>query len=228
MSTVAEALAWALKDAGITGEGITASAESTSDAYETLKQMLALWQVDNVYVYALTENSFAPTGALTYTVGSSGTIPIARPARIESAFWRSGGLDSPIEVLQSPAKYDAISQKTQPGDPQYLYYNPSYALGTLYLYPQPSTGTVFFKTQAQFPELANEAADLTLPPEYVLPIRTSLAVMMASMWGAPPIPEIAAIAASSWKIVKRNNLRIKPLGMPEELPGRIRQNIFTG
>jgi len=228
MSTVAEVLAWALKDAGIRSEGNAASPESTSDGYETLKQMLALWQVDNVYVYALTENSFNPTGALSYTVGAAGTIPITRPPRIESAFWRSGGLDSPIEVLQDPAKYDAISQKTQPGDPQYLFYNPSYSLGTLYLYPQPSTGTVYFKTQTPFPALASEAAELTLPPEYVLPIRTSLAVMMASMWGAPPIPEIAAIATSSWKIVKRNNLRIKPLGTPEELPGLLRSSILTG
>lgn len=228
MSTVAEVIAWALKDAGITGEGQTASAETTSDAFETLKQMLALWQVDNVYVYALTENSFVPTGAVSYTVGASGTVAIPRPPRIESAFWRLNGLDTPITVLQDFAEYDAIPQKTQSGEPEYLFYNPSFALGTLYLYPQPSTGAVYFKTQTPLPALANEAADLTLPPEYVLPIRASLAVMMAGMWGSPIGPEISAIAVTSWKIVKRNNLRIKPLGMPDALPRLHRPNIFNG
>jgi len=228
MSTVAEVLGWALRDAGVMGEGETASAATTSDAFETLKQLMALWQVENVFVYAQSESSFVPTGAVSYTVGTLGTVAISRPAKILSAFWRLNALDYPIEILQTFEEYQTIVQKTQAGEPDLLYYNPSFSLGRLYLHPQPSTGAVHLITQTKFADLEGTATDMSLPPEYTMPIRTNLAVLLCGMFGTPLRPEIEAMARASWKIVKRNNLRIQPLGMPLELPGYRRGNIIAG
>jgi hypothetical protein len=226
MTTVAEVIAWSLKDAGVIGEGEAASAEASNDAFNTLKQMLALWQVDNVHVYAQTETSFSPNGSASYTVGALGTVVMTRPAKIDAAFWRSNSLDYPIRVLGTFEEYESIVQKTQSGQPQALFYNPTYTLGTLYLYPQPSTGTVHLITQAALPELASQTATITLPPEYVLPIRASLAVLLCAMFQTPVRPELAALAQSSWRIVKRNNLRIGTLSAA--ICGHGRGNIFAG
>jgi len=228
MSTVAEVLGWALRDASVTGEGETASAATTSDAFETLKQLMALWQVENVFVYAQSESSFVPTGAVSYTVGTLGTVAISRPAKILSAFWRLNALDYPIEILQTFEEYQGIVQKTQAGEPDLLYYNPSFSLGRLYLHPQPSTGTVHLITETKFADLASTATDMSLPPEYTIAIRTNLAVLLCGMFGTPLRAEIEAMARASWKIVKRNNLRIQPLGMPLALPGYRRGNIIAG
>lgn len=228
MTTVAEVIAWSLKDAGVLGEGETASAETTNDAFNTLKQMLALWQVDNVHVYAQTETSFSPNGSVSYTVGALGTVVMTRPAKIDAAFWRSNSLDYPIRVLDTFEEYESIVQKTQAGEPLVLFYNPSFTLGTLYLYPQPSTGTVHLITQTAMPALASSASTITLPPEYILPIRASLAVLLCAMFQTKVRPELAALAASSWKIVKRNNLRLGSLAMPAAIPTRHHSNIFAG
>lgn len=227
MTTVSTVLNLALKDAQVIGEGETASAETTADALETLSEMLALWQIERMYVYAQKDDSFVPTGALSYTVGTLGTIPITRPVKIDAAFWRLNGVDTPIQVLNTFEEYESIVSKTSAGNPCVLFYQSSYTLGTLYLYPQPSTGTVHLITRVQLPEPTSTADTLTLPPEYVMPIRASLAEMLCALFHTPLSPDIASLAARSRKILKRNNLRIKALQMPAALV-RGAYNIITG
>ncbi len=225
MATVIQVLNWALQDAGVLGEGETASAAMASDALATLNQMLALWQVENVYVYAQRETSFTPTGATSYTVGTGANVNMARPARIDAAFWRSNALDYPITLLDTFEQYEAIPQKTQAGEPLYAFYLPSYVTGTLYLHPQPSSGTVHLITQAALPSEVAAADTLLLPPQYVLPIRLNLGVMLRSMFGSPLQPMQVRMADSSLRVLKRANLRIQPLVQPTQVA---RPNIFAG
>jgi hypothetical protein len=228
MTTVADVLNFALKDSGVLGEGDTASAETFSDAYQTLLQMLALWQTDNMYVYAQADTSFAANGGTTYTVGTSGNFAVLRPPKIDYCYWSSGGIDYPVTLLSSFEEYENIPQKTQAGQPMYAFYNPTYTLGTLYVYPQPTTGTLHIGTQAEFPALATTAATLALPPEYVLPIRTSLAEILIGMFGLPLNQGLASVAASSRKLLKRKNVRIPELGMPLGLQRYRRSRIISG
>lgn len=228
MTTVSTVLNLALKDAQVIGEGDTASAETTADALETLSEMLALWQIERMYVYAQKDDSFVPTGAQSYTVGSGGVVDITRPVKIDAAYWNYNGSDIPIEILTSFEDYEYIITKTFVSNPNVMFYLPSYPLGTLYLYPQPNNGTVHLVTRVQLPIPATTTDTLTLPPEYVLPIRASLAEMLCATFHTPLSPDIASLAARSRKVLKRNNLRINELSMPAAVMPRHRYNIITG
>lgn len=226
MATVTGVIHQALRDANVIGEGETASGDIQTDALDNLNQMLASWQLDNVNVYAQQDTSFTPNGALSYSVGTGATVNLARPKKIDYAYWTSGGIDYQITRLDTFEQYESIPQKTQAGEPLYFFYLPSYTNGTLYLYPQPSSGTMHIVTQVALPASNAIGDTLNLPPEYVLPVRLNLYVLLAGVYGAPIKPALASQAASTFKALKRNNLRIQPLSMP--VAAQHRPNIFSG
>lgn len=211
MTTAADMITQCLKDIEVIGEAETASAETLADALTALNQMLALWALDGMYVYAQTETSFTPTGALSYTVGPGGAINIARPSQIDHAYWRSGNVDHRIQLLNTFEEYQNIGYKGVNSTPDYAYYLPSYPLGVLYLFPQPSTGTVKLTTRVEFPVLTAAADTLTIPPEFELVVRYSLDELLSVNMTRKLRPDIAANAAKFRKVMKRSNLRIKPL-----------------
>lgn len=217
MATVSDILNLALKDAGVIGEGETASAETTQDAITTLNQMLGLWQVDSLSVYAQQEISFNASGASTYTIGDGATVDATRPVSIESAFYRNNGIDYPITVLNDFTEFQSICSKTQSGDPSYLFYRAAVPNGVIYLWPQPSSGTVHLTTLVDLPEYTSVANSLSLPRSYELAVRSNLAVLLSATFGTALKPGVGALAVQSKKMLKRSNVRIPQLGMPCEL-----------
>lgn len=228
MTTVSDVINLAFKDCGALGETEAASAEMTVDGFETFQQMMSLWQADNLNVYAQVESSFSPTGAASYTVGTGGTVAITRPDKIDYAFWRSGTTDIPITILNAYEDYEGIVDKSLSTDPSYLYYLPSYPLGTLYLFPKPSTGTVHLVRQERLPLLTAVTDTITLPPQYILPIRYSLAEIFLMMFDLPNKPLIPMLAARARSVLRKQNVRINELGMPVAIPQHQRNNIITG
>lgn len=214
MTTAADIITHALKDIGVLGESETASAELAADALSTLNQMLAMWQADNLYVYAQTATTFAATGALSYTVGATGAVVIARPASIDAAYYTSAGVDTPIEVIPTFEEYQEITTKAVVGAPFVAYYQPSYPLGVLFIFPQPSTGTVKILTKVKLPAYSAGAEDLAIPPEYEMLVRYNLGEHLAISMVSQPRPEIAMMAMKTRKRVKRNNLRLNELDLP--------------
>lgn len=228
MTTAARVIELALRDAGVLGEDETASAAMTTDAFDTFLQMLALWQAENMFVYAQVSSSFAPTGAASYTVGSGGTVAITRPDKIDYAFWRDGTLDLPIDIMSSYEEYQSILDKSLETNPSVMFYLPSYPLGTLYLHPKPSTGTVHLVRQERLPVLTSRTETITLPPQYIMPIRYSLAEIYAPLFGGSLKQGISVLAERARKILKRQNVRITQLGMPAAVMQNYRSNILTG
>lgn len=218
MTIVADLLNLCLKDIGIVGEGQTASADSMADAFDTLKQMLGMWQADKLYVYASKEIAATLTGAASYTVGTGGVVNVPRPVKIDAAFWRSGGVDYPVEVLDSFVDYEAIAVKGQGGEiPSAICYVPSYPLGTLYVYPSTSAGALHMVARVDLPSYVDSFDDLALPPEYALAIRYSLDELLSISFQAPLRPDIPPMAAKARKIMKRNNVSIPLAQMPGAL-----------
>jgi hypothetical protein len=217
MTTVADILNLALKDAGVIGTGQTASAEDTSDAFSTLKQMIAQWQIDGLMVYATAQVSFNLTGAQSYAVGSGGTINTTRPKEIISAFWRDGSTDTPLDVLAATEDYQRIEGKTDAGTPECVFYSPSNPLGTLYVHPVGSSGAIHLTVLQPLTSYTSTADDLALPAEYELAARFCLAELLSSVFGTPLRPDVAAQAKKCRKLIKRNNLRIPALQMPAQL-----------
>ena len=228
MTTAIEVITLALKDVGVIADGETASPGIAADAFATLQHMLAMWQIDGLYVYANLDQLFYPTGAQIYTVGVGGTANITRPERITFAFWRDiepGGIDYPITLVNTFKEYRiGITQKILAGQPEVAFYDATYPLGTLYVYPQPSTGSIHLGSLVRLPALSTSADTLTLPAEYIMPIRFSLAELLAATFNSPINAGIPEMARRYRTMLKRNNVRIPELQTPAGLIG----NIFSG
>lgn len=211
-STAADIITLSLKDIGVLDESETPSAALLADSLTTLNQMLAQWQVSENYVYAQQDVTFNPTGAESYTIGTGGTINVAAPPQIDYAFLRVSDVDYPIEILNTFEAYQlGITYKPVTTYPEVLYYNPSYSLGKIYLYPRPNTGTMHLGMTVALPIYTAAANAINIPPEYELAIRYSLSELLASMTGTILRPDIAAIAQRARRIVKRNNFRLNEL-----------------
>ena len=215
MATVIDIINLALKDIGVAGEGMTASADTINDSFATLKQMLAVWQTENMYVYAQKEISFPVTGAQSYAVGLGSAVNIVRPKQIIGGFLRVAGQDQPIDVLTSFLDYERIRQKGEVGQACAIYYLPAFPIATLYVYPAPSAGTLHLVVNTELPAYATIASDLALPDEYAGAIRYSLAEMLATSFQAPIRPDVTRLAARLRKMVKRNNIAIPNMQFPD-------------
>lgn len=223
MTTVAEILSMSLRDVGVIGEGQTASATTIDDAFQSLVQMLGLWQADKLYVYAQKEVSVTLTGATSYTIGVGGTINVARPVKIDAAFWRSNGQDTPVEVIQSLQDYELIGSKSLAGSaPCAICYVPSYPLGTVYAYPANSTGTLHLVMRTDLPVFTDISDTVIIPPEYVGALRYSLCEYLSTVFQTPLRPDIPALAGRARKIIKRNNVSV-PLA---QMPGALTRHMY--
>jgi hypothetical protein len=214
MTTAAEIITLALKDIQVLDENETPSAALMSDALTTLNQMMAMWQTDDMYVYAQTTTGISSSGALSYTVGIGGNFNISAPPSLDYVFYSKSGVDYLVEPLSSLEDYQSIAYKNLTGYPDYYYYNNTYPLSSLYLYPKAATGgTINIVYSVQFPSYALSADDLTLPAEYALAIRFSLAELLSTMMGKVLRPDITSKAIGYRKMIKRNNLRINKLDL---------------
>ena len=214
MAAVIDIINQALKDIGVIGDGQTANDEQVTGAFDTLNQMLAQWQVDNLHVYAQKEVVLTLTGAQQYTVGTGGAVNIIRPIKIDAAFWRKGGIDSPVEVMNAFEDYEQITYKALGSIPRAVYYLPSYPMAALFVYPQAGEGELHLVMRTDLPSYATAADSLALPPEYTSAVRYSLAELLAAENQTPLRPDLVALARKGRHILRRNNTRIPQLGMP--------------
>jgi hypothetical protein len=226
-TTVGDLLTLAMKDIGYLAANETASAGDLADAFATFKQMLGQWQIDGLMVYANAQVSFPLTGALSYAIGEGATVDAPRPSDVAFAFWRYGGHDYPLAVLQSDEEYQAICSKSLTSQPDAVRYSPTYPSGTLYVWPVATTGEIHLTVklpQTQFTSVTNE---LGMPLEYEFAVRFSLAEVLAATFSMALRSDVAALARKARRILKRNNLAIPQLGMPGAL---VRQgfNIAAG
>lgn len=211
MATVGEIIALALKDAGVTGAGQTASGEDVKDALTTLADMLALWQIDNLMVYAQQVISLPLTGAASYSIA-------ARPVKIDSGVWTdTTGRDTPIDVLGALEDYQNIAFKSERGQPAAVRYEPTHPTGTLYVWPAGATGSLKLLARVVLPTATELTAELVIPPEYREAIRYSLVERLTTTFQTPLRPDVAALARAARKLIKRNNVNIPRSKMPAHL-----------
>ena len=226
MTTVTEVITQALKDSTVVGEGDSASSETMTDAFALFQQMMGLWQDSGMNVYAQVTSSFNPTGAISYSVGTGGDIPITRPEEIDNIYYRLNGTDIPIQIMGTYEEYLDIVNKTQTGTPALGFYLPSYPLGTLYIYPQPTTGQIFITRREVLPTFTSITDTIVLPAKYLLPIRFSLAELYSVTFQTVISPSVSALANRYRTSLRKSNTRVPNLQVEPFTIGRF--NINTG
>jgi hypothetical protein len=190
-----------------------------------LNAMLDSWNTESLAVYALRDETLTLTGAASYTIGAGGALNTTRPVKIESAYVRLSDNDYHAKLASAEAWYRLAAKTTTGSVAEWLYYEPSYPLGTLYLYPQPTTGVLHLVTRV--PLAAYAASDsLALPPGYQDAITYHLALRLAPEYSRPVTPELAALARAAKDNIKSVNFRV-PV-MATGLEGRRRPNILSG
>lgn len=213
MATATGIITRAMRLIGAIGKGETADDDEAQDGLTALNSMLDAWQIERLAVYQIVQNSHTwAASASSRTIGQSGSpnFSVQRPVRIDSAFIRdSNSQDYPLILLSDRTQYDSIAVKTTEANlPNWLFYDPAYPNGTLYLYPVPSVQvTLRLNTWQTLQSFSALTTELALPPGYERAIVYNLAIEMAPEYGAGTKidPQVMLIAVQSKAAIKTIN-----------------------
>lgn len=151
---------------------------------------------------------------IAYTV--PGNFKMARPLRITQAFTRlttsGSSLDYPMEIIDQ-ARYINIGYKAIPAPwPIFVWYNPTYPLGTLSFYQNPSTNGELHLFSDQILEvLPDLTTEVVMPQGYSLMLKRCLARELAPEYGAIWTPMREKLTAEAIERVEALNAQPQPV-----------------
>lgn len=202
------------------------SADEANDALNSLNALLDSWSNDSLNIYARTWESFALTGASSYTIGTGGNFSTTRPTNIVDAYARSGTIDYPMSVIDDEA-YSSITFKSLSGIPEFLNYSNSYPLGIIRTYPLGSSSyTLYILTEKPLTDFTTLDTALSMPPGTERALIYNLAIELAPEYNQKPDPYIVKIAAESLGLIRGKVAQVRGMdAYPQNLSVR---NIFSG
>lgn len=209
MATAQTVINRALRLIGALDPEESPTTNETANVLEALNGLIDSWRNDRLIVWSIATVTKTLTPADgTYTIGSGADINTTRPVRIEGAYVTQSGTDYPVEVI-SEAAYRAIADKATQSDlPQFVYYDPAVANGTVYLWPVPSAANVLtMSVWAPISTLATAGTTVTLPPGYERALASNLAIDIAPEFQKTASQEVAKMARESLAAIKKANIR---------------------
>ena len=183
MSTVRDLITDALRDLGAIGVAEIPTAAEEQDALRVLNQMIGMWRTESLMAYSRNEEVFSYLpGQNSYTIGAGGDFNTTRPVRIDGAYARDGnGNDLDIYICRSFQDYaDIVSKNATSTLITAIYYDPTYPLGTIYVWPvmTNSSYSLVLWTWTVLEEYTSVDTVISLPPGYELALWTNLAVLL--------------------------------------------------
>jgi hypothetical protein len=220
----------ALLDAGVIGQGQTANAEDTNNAYTRLQFLVQQWQRKRYLVFQQEELGLVSTGAQSYSIGPGGAfnVPI-RPDRLDNGcFFRQlissspNQVDYPLELIESWEDYSRIRLKQLQTFPAYVFFDPGFPLGTIYFWPVPQASIyqMFVLSKISLSTLFTSQVvvlDQILPNEYFQALYLSLAEILRTAYRLPPDPMLIQRAKESREVLRGANAALARLHMPDSL-----------
>ena len=216
----------ALKTANVVGVGQSSLPEDINDCFNMLNMMIAQWQRRRYMVYNLKTVSITATGATSYTIGLGQQFNTERPAKIEAAFIRMQGgsnlpVDYPLQVLRAKEDYDRISIKNLNSFPEYVFYDSTFPVGNVFVWPVPNNQyQIFLTVMTQLQAFQNLSEVIVMPNEYLDAMHWNLADRILTIYGLPENPKITRYAEVSMRAIMENNSQIPLLHMPVALRGK--------
>ena len=213
----------AFKDSGIYGVAQTPLAEDTNDAFMRVNMMLAQWNRKRWLIYQLVDTAFVSTGAQSYSVAVGGDFNVARPDRIEAAYFRQLNVgtpvDFPLEQLQSMEDYSRVALKSLTAFSKYFFYNPSMPEGRFYPWPIPQASQyeLHILTKQVISQFSSLSQTINLPDEYLAAIFYNLCQRLRPAYGKQPDPTITAMAKDALNVIRGTATAIPRLRMPSGL-----------
>jgi len=183
---VSDLLYAAYREAGIMPRAGTGySYEEAVDGLLVLNQMIDKWASDQTMVYSISRLLFSLVANQgSYTIGAGGDFSVTRPPRIEHA----GAVLSLDQTPEVPMLIYSINQwRSVRGKaitdtlPRGLYYDSGAPLGTIYVWPVPSSTPQLALYLWQFvTEYESTDTQVTLPYGYRAALTYNLAVELAA------------------------------------------------
>ena len=209
-----------LLDLGVLAAGEVATADDIANCLRAQNRLIDQWQAESLSIYQQGRTTWTiVSGTGTYTLGTGGTINIARPVYVEHVRVQDTSFSPTVEYqgLQQLSDDDWARlniKDLQATLPQAYYYNPSFPLGTLTLWPVPTSTTlqgVIYYAGAAVTEVSDISATLSLPPGYRRMIEKCLAVEVAPSYQREVAPNLQMAAMDALNVVKRANVRFNEL-----------------
>ena len=234
MATAGDLINGALRLIGQLAEGETPSAETSNDALVALNQMLDSWSTERLSVFSTQDQVFTwPAGQRFQTLGPTADFIGNRPVQLDdSTFFRDAGTGVSFGIkIINQQQYDGIAVKTVTSTyPQVIWLNMDIPNIQMYVYPVPTRDLEWhFISVDELVQPATLATALLVPPGYLRAFRFNLAVEIATEFGIDPPANVARIAMSSKRTLKRINNPEDIMSLPYSIVGtRQRFNIFAG
>lgn len=234
MTTANDQINGALRLLGVLAEGETPSAATSQDALTALNQMIDSWNTERLSVFSTQDQIFNWTpGLKTQTLGPSGDFVGNRPILVDdSTYFRdpASGISFGIKLINQQ-QYDGIAVKTVTSTyPQVMWINMEYPNITMTLYPVPTKVLEWHIVSVEeLTKPASLSTELTFPPGYLRAFKYNLAMEIAAEFGIQPNPQVARIAMTSKRNLKRINNPDDIMALPYSIVAtRQRFNIFAG
>ena len=224
----------ALRVLGILAEGETPSAATSQDALAALNQMIDSWNTERLSVFNTQDQTYLWTpGLKTQTLGPSGDFVGNRPIMIDdSTYFRdpANGISFGIKLINQQ-QYDGIAVKTVTSTyPQVMWINMEYPNITMTIYPVPTKVLEWhFISVDELMSVPSLSTNILMPPGYLRAFKYNLACEFANEFGIEPPANVARIAMTSKRNLKRINNPDDIMSLPYSIVGtRQRFNIFAG
>jgi hypothetical protein len=142
--------------------------------------------------------SFALTGAASYTVGVGGNFATERPAKLKGvSVTAASSISKPLEIV-SADKWAAYAEKGEQGNfGDVLFYDAGFPTATIYVAPRPTSGLIELYTLRALAAFSALADTITLPNGYEHALRHELAITLAPEYGAPVSKTLMENAANA-------------------------------
>ncbi len=233
-TTAADQINGALRLIGMLAEGETPSAATAQDSLSALNQMIDSWNTERLSVFSTQDQIFTwPVNTIHRTLGPTGDFVGNRPILLDdSTYFKdpTNGISFGIKIINQQ-QYDGIAVKTVTSTyPQVMWINMDYPNIDMYVYPVPTKALEWhFISVTELDQPASLSTSLTFPPGYLRAFKYNLACEIANEFGVEPPPNVARIAMTSKRNLKRINNPDDIMSLPYSIVGtRQRFNIFAG
>lgn len=209
MATALDLITTCLRIVGTIGFTQTPDAAESQAALQAMTLMLDSWSTEKLIIYQTASVPHVLTpGTRTYSIGTGGVINTPRPIRVNHATMTFAQIDYPVHVLDEESDYDDIGVKsTSSPIVSALYYDASWPLGEIRLYPTPSqANTLTINVDQPLVAPPTLVTVLSFPQGYEEAFKWNLTLRLFAEYGRPAPPEIQDFARGTKGAIKNKNL----------------------
>lgn len=183
---------------GIGSPGDIMPANESSNGLVELNIMIDEFSAARDLVYEILQQLFLLTNAQSFSIGPTATVPfnVARPAKIENAMIRVGGLDHHVDLISQQDWLEIIDKGATGTAPSKLYYDPQVPNAVINLHPIPLCNVatdLILGTWTSINQFATLATTANLPPAYYSLLVSGLAIKLAPTYGSTVDPTVLAL-----------------------------------